>query len=70
MVEMMLKFAVLASCCGMAALAAVPAYFLFGESWVAGVAVAWLVLAFFGAGTVPCVASAFRQFDVSVDTPA
>ncbi len=69
MVEMFLKVIILAMCCGLAAALGSLVYFLFGHSWIAALAVAWLVLAAIAGAIVPCIAWAFRRFDVSLDTP-
>jgi len=69
MVEMMVKMLVLVLCCGLAAGLGAIAYLVFGGSWIATVAVSWSVLALQCAILVPCVAAAYRKFDVSVDTP-
>jgi len=45
------------------------AYLVGGGSWIAALSVSWLVLAIGCAPLVPCVAAAYRKFDVSVDTP-
>lgn len=69
MVEMMVKMLVLALGCGVAAGLGGIAYLLCGSSWIAAVAVSWSVLVLQCAILVPCVAAAYRKFDVSVDTP-
>jgi hypothetical protein len=69
MVEMMVKMLVLVACCGAAAGFGAIAYLVCGSSWIAAVAVSWSVLALQCAILVPCVAAAYRKFDVSVDTP-
>jgi hypothetical protein len=69
MVEMMVKMFVLVACCGTAAGLGAIAYLVFGGSWIAAVAVSWSVLAVECAILVPCVAAAYRKFDVSIDTP-
>ena len=69
MVEVMLKMFLLALCCGLAAGAGAIAYLFFGSSWVIIASVSWLTLATIAAGIVPCVAWAYRRFDVSIDTP-
>jgi len=69
MVEMFLKMIVLAMCCGLAAGLGSAAYFLFGHSTIAALAVGWTVLAAIAGTLVPCLAWAFRRFDVSLDTP-
>ena len=63
------KMLLLTICCGLAVGLAAIAYFVCGRSWIAAVSVAWLVLVAFGAILVPCVAAAYRRFDVSLDTP-
>jgi hypothetical protein len=68
-VEMMLKMLVLFLCGGLAAALGGIGYLICGRSWIAAVAVSWPVLAVECAALVPCVAAAFRKFDVSVDTP-
>jgi hypothetical protein len=40
------------------------------QSIMVGLVVAWPILVFFGGVTVPCLALAFRAFDVGRDTPA
>ncbi len=63
------KVLVLLALCGLAAGLGGIAYFVCGGSWIAALSVAWLVLATFGVILVPCVAAAYRRFDVSLDTP-
>jgi len=69
MVEMMVKMFVLTACCGLAAGLGGIAYLICGGSWIAAAAVSWPALVFQCAILVPCVAAAYRKFDVSVDTP-
>ncbi len=70
MVEMFAKIITLAVCCGAAAGFGFLGYLIAGQSPVVFVAVAWLSLAIAAGMTVPCVAWAYRKFDVSLDTPA
>lgn len=70
MVEFMAKMFVLAVCCGAAAALGAAGYWITGGSWTVTLALAWLGLAICGCGLVPCVAWAFRKFDVSTDMPA
>ncbi len=69
-VEMFLKMLLLLVAAAIAGAAGLVAFLLLGESWVAALAAAWLVLAGIATMLVPCVAWAFRRFDVSADTPA
>ena len=64
-----LKMLVLLALCGLAAGLGGIAYFVCGGSWIAALSAVWLVLAAFGVLLVPCVAAAYRRFDVSLDTP-
>lgn len=68
-VQFMAKMLVLGAVCGVAAFLGGIAYLVAGRSWGAALPVAWAVLAIAGAALVPCVAAAYRKFDVSVDTP-
>jgi len=70
MVEFFAKMLVLALCCGAAAALGALVYWISGESWVAALAMSWLGLLFCGCLLVPCIAWAFRKFDVATDTPA
>jgi hypothetical protein len=45
-------------------------YFITAESWVPGVAVAWMVVVVAGLAMLPLVSFAFQQFDVTRDVPA
>jgi hypothetical protein len=69
-VEMFLKLALLLLATGFAAAVGGLAFVLFAQSWTAALAAAWLTLAGIAALLIPCVAWAFRRFDVSIDTPA
>ncbi len=69
-VEMFLKMLLLLVAAAIAGVAGLAAFLLSAGSWVAALAVAWLVLAGIAALLAPCVAWAFRRFDVSTDTPA
>ena len=74
MLEMFAKILILAACCGLAALSGFVAYLICGNSPTATALTAaaltgWLTLAVIAATTVPGVAWAYRQFDVSRDTP-
>ncbi len=74
MLEMFAKILILAACCGLAALLGFVAYLICGNSPTAAALTAatltgWLTLAAIAATTVPGVAWAYRQFDVSRDTP-
>jgi hypothetical protein len=69
MVEMMVKMFLLAACCALSAACGGIAYLVSAGSWVAAVGVSWLALAILAGMLVPCVAAAFRKFDVSLDTP-
>jgi hypothetical protein len=68
-VQFMGKMLVLGVVCGVAALLGGIAYLIGGGSWGAALSVAWIVLVMAGVALVPCVAAAYRKFDVSVDTP-
>lgn len=70
MVEMFVKIIALAAVCCTAGGFGWAAYWLSGGSQLAAVATAWPILAAAAALLVPCVAWAYRRFDVSVDTPA
>lgn len=70
MVEMFAKILALALCGGVAAGFGGLSYLVTGGSPVAALAAAWLVLATEAVMAVPCVAWAYRKFDVSTDTPA
>ncbi|MGA2798927.1 MAG: putative ABC exporter domain-containing protein [Thermoguttaceae bacterium] len=70
MVEFFAKIFLLALCCGAAAAPGAVAYWISGGSWVAALALTWLGLLFCGCLVVPCIAWAFRRFDVATDTPA
>jgi hypothetical protein len=54
---------------GTAVLVGALAYFIAGQSYLAALIAAWLVLAAYAVGMVPLVALAFRQYDVARDTP-
>jgi len=69
MVLLAAKMLALVACCGVAAALGGIAYLVGGGSWIAALSVSWLVLAIGCAALVPCVAAAYRKFDVSVDTP-
>jgi len=69
MVLLAAKMLVLLGCCGVAAALGAIAYLVGGGSWIAALSVSWLVVAIGCAALVPCVAAAYRKFDVSVDTP-
>jgi len=69
MVLVAAKMLVLVACFGVAAALGAIAYFVCGRSWIAALSVSWLVVATGCAALVPCVAAAYRKFDVSVDTP-
>jgi hypothetical protein len=69
MVLLAVKMLVLVGCCGLPAAFGGIAYLVFGGSWTAAISVSWLLLAIECAMLVPCVAAAYRKFDVSVDTP-
>ena len=69
MVLLAVKMLVLVGCFGVAAALGGIAYFVCGRSWIAALSVSWLVLAIGCAALVPCVAAAYRKFDVSLDTP-
>jgi len=69
MVLLAAKMLALVACCGVAAALGAIAYLVVGGSWIAALWVSWLVLAIGCAALVPCVAAAYRKFDVSVDTP-
>ncbi len=70
MLELFAKMCFLLAFCGTAAAAGALAFAISGGSWIVTLAVAWLVLAGLAVGIVPCVAWAYRRFDVSIDTPA
>jgi len=70
MVEFFAKMFVLALCCGTAAALGAAAYWITGGSWIAALALSWLGLLACGCLLVPCIAWAFRKFDVATDTPA
>ena len=70
MVEFFAKMFVLALGCGAAAALGAAGYWISGGSWVAALALSWLGLLFCGCLVVPCIAWAFRKFDVAIDTPA
>jgi putative ABC exporter len=65
----MVKLFTLAVMGGLAFLAGLLLYFLTGQTLVAGLFAAWVVVVAFVAGLVPLLGFAFRQFDVSRDTP-
>jgi hypothetical protein len=69
-VEMFLKMVLLLVAASIAGAAGLVAFVLLAGSWIAALAVAWLILAGIAALLIPCVAWAFRRFDVSTDTPA
>lgn len=69
MVESMLKIVMLAIGCGLAAGLGGLAYWLSGWSWPAFLIASWLSLAVIAVAIVPCIAWAYRRFDVSTDTP-
>ena len=66
---MLAKVLCLGLSAGAAALMGTLTYVLAGRSWAAAMAVAWLVLFGTAVALIPLVAHAFRQFDVSRDTP-
>ncbi len=66
-VEMLVKFILLALGIAVAVGPAALAYFLCGRSWIAGLAVAWVLLLATALAMVLAVAWAFRRFDVSLD---
>jgi hypothetical protein len=66
----LLKFLVLGLATGLAAVVALPFYFLAGQSLGAALIAGWIVLAGCGASLVPFLAMAFRRYDVARDTPA
>jgi len=68
-VEMFLKMVLLLVAAAIAGAAGLAAFVLSVGSWIAALAVAWLTLAGIAALLIPCVAWAFRRFDVSTDTP-
>jgi len=70
MVEMFAKMLILAACCGMAALWGFIAYLIFGNSAMAAGIAGWFALTVIATATIPGVAWAYRQYDVSRDTPA
>ncbi|MBN2476543.1 MAG: hypothetical protein JXB62_18155 [Pirellulales bacterium] len=69
MLEMLAKILILAACGGLAAGLGMLAYVIFGDSATAAGLTAWLTLGAIAVSMVPCVAWAYRRFDVSTDTP-
>lgn len=69
MVLLAVKMLALGACCGLAAGLGGVAYLVSARSWIAAACTAWLALAVFAVMLVPCVAWAYRKFDISVDTP-
>jgi hypothetical protein len=69
MVESILKIVMLGVGCGLAAGLGGLAYWLSGWSWPAFLITSWLSLAVIAVAIVPCIAWAYRRFDVSTDTP-
>jgi hypothetical protein len=69
MVTYLVKAVVLLLVAGVAALVAVPIYFLLGRSLAPALAAALLVLSAFAIGQVPLIALAFQRFDVARGTP-
>jgi hypothetical protein len=73
MLLMMAKFLILGIIGGVTGLAWALVYlvmqFVQGPSWLASLAVVWLLLSGFGIGLMPLIAQAFRRFDVVRDTP-
>ncbi len=70
MVEFFAKMFVLALCCGAAAALGAAGYWISGGSWIAALTLSWAGLLLCGCLIVPCIAWAFRKFDVAADTPA
>ena len=70
MVEVFAKMILLALVCGAAAALGWGAYWIGGNSWAAALATSWLAMAGCCLAVVPCVAWAFRRYDVATDTPA
>ena len=64
------KVLLLAPVCALAIILGAVAYSAADDSWLAFAIVAWLTLALAAALTVPCVAWAFRRFDLSRDMPS
>jgi hypothetical protein len=69
MVESLLKVVMLAVGCGLAAGLGGLAYWLSGWAWPAFLIASWLSLAVIAVAIIPCIAWAYRRFDVSTDTP-
>jgi hypothetical protein len=68
-VESLVRALVLGMLMGIAALFGWVVYLLAGDSWPAALLAAWAWLAMEATLAIPCVAWAFRRFDVSVNTP-
>lgn len=62
-------FAALLVACGIAGGVGGLTYWLFGESWVLGLATAWVTLTIAAAATLPGAVWAFQRFDVGADMP-
>jgi hypothetical protein len=69
MLVMFLKFIMVMVAGTLAAGAGALAWWLASESWLAALVGGWCVIMAMGLGLVPLVASAFRNFDPSLDTP-
>jgi hypothetical protein len=68
MLTMAVKFLLLGLGGSVAAAAGALAWWVAGESWSAAVAAAWCVIMAMGLALIPLVASAFRNFDPTLDT--
>jgi hypothetical protein len=69
MLVMFLKFIMVMMAGSLAAGAGALAWWLASESWPAALVTVWCVITALGLALVPLVASAFRNFDPSLDTP-
>ena len=70
MVEVFAKMILLALVCGAAAALGATGYWATGGSWAVTLALSWLALLSCACLLVPCIAWAFRRYDVAADTPA
>lgn len=69
MLTYLAKAAVMLLVAGIAALVALPVYFLLGQSLPPALIAAWFVLTGFSIGQIPLIALAFQRFDVARNTP-
>ncbi len=69
LVEFAVKCTLLGLACCLAIVLGAIVYHLAGQSWVLFGLVAWLTLSMTAIATLPCIAWAYRRFDVSLHTP-